>query len=49
MNDEMISEVATAVTDATVAANSEEVSSSTMIIDELLIEEISIDGMCGVY
>jgi mycofactocin precursor len=39
MDDELIAEY----TDTAVAAEPAE------IVDELLIEEISIDGMCGVY
>lgn len=27
----------------------EEASAETLVEDELLVEEISIDGMCGVY
>jgi mycofactocin precursor len=26
-----------------------QVSAATLVVDELLVEEISIDGMCGVY
>ena len=37
---------ATALTDAVEAAD---VAAATDIADELLVEEISIDGMCGVY
>ena len=33
--------------DATVAEDSEELSDED--VDELLVEEVSIDGMCGVY
>ena len=29
--------------------DSEEIDDDSLIEDELLIEEISIDGMCGVY
>jgi mycofactocin precursor len=38
----------TAVLDATTAAPDEELADE-LVDDELLIEEISIDGMCGVY
>ena len=37
---------ATALTDAVEAAD---VAVTTGIADDLLVEEISIDGMCGVY
>jgi mycofactocin precursor len=41
---------ATALTDAvTVADVVADVAAATDIADELLVEEISIDGMCGVY
>ncbi len=33
--------------DATVAEDREELSDED--VDELLVEEVSIDGMCGVY
>jgi mycofactocin precursor len=46
MNDELITEVAKVSSDADRA---EQATTEGGIIDELLIEEISIDGMCGVY
>ena len=30
-------------------AESESESENELVLDELLVEEISIDGMCGVY
>lgn len=35
--------------DVVVAERSEESADEAELLDELLIEEISIDGMCGVY
>jgi mycofactocin precursor len=46
MNDELITEVATV---SGAADSAEQATTEVGIIDELLIEEISIDGMCGVY
>lgn len=36
------------VTDATRDVNAEH-DADELVVDELLVEEISIDGMCGVY
>jgi len=32
-----------------VEQDEEDVSEETPVVEELLVEEISIDGMCGVY
>ena len=58
MNNESTTEVATGATSVTSATSADSVEQTTSaeqakseggIVDELLIEEISIDGMCGVY
>jgi mycofactocin precursor len=36
-------------TDAETGAGADAADEQVEIVDELLIEEISIDGMCGVY
>ena len=45
MDDELIAEHTTEAAEPTVGDQAAE----PTVIDELLIEEISIDGMCGVY
>jgi mycofactocin precursor len=42
-------ETQTATTTANTAATSSTDTAAAGLVDELLIEEISIDGMCGVY
>ena len=42
-------ETATADPDTSDSADHEDESAEPLIEDELLVEEISIDGMCGVY
>ena len=36
-------------TDGAAATDTAEATAEPMIVEELLVEEISIDGMCGVY
>jgi mycofactocin precursor len=33
----------------TTTARDEDVADETVVVDDLLVEEVSIDGMCGVY
>ena len=49
MSNELTTEVATGAISAASADSVEQATSELGIVDELLIEEISIDGMCGVY
>ena len=49
MNNELTTDVATVATVATSIDSADQANGEVGIIDELLIEEISIDGMCGVY
>lgn len=37
------------VSDASDAADEGVAEEATLVLDELLVEEVSIDGMCGVY
>ncbi|CAN5391040.1 hypothetical protein BH10ACT3_BH10ACT3_07040 [soil metagenome] len=36
-------------TGATVADDSVDAAAADLVVEELLVEEVSIDGMCGVY
>jgi len=47
----MDDQTVTKTTEATTEATTEETTTGAdeLITDELLVEEISIDGMCGVY
>lgn len=47
MSTELLSE--TTSIDSAVEAEPVEVAQDVLVDDELLVEEISIDGMCGVY
>lgn len=46
MDDELIAEHTDTTTDTAATGDT---GNAAEIVDELLIEEISIDGMCGVY
>jgi mycofactocin precursor len=46
MDDELIAEHTDTTTDTAATGDTGD---TAEIVDELLIEEISIDGMCGVY
>lgn len=37
------------LTDATDAEKTDDVADAPLVAEELLVEEVSIDGMCGVY
>ncbi len=37
------------VSDASDASDEGGAEEATLVVDELLVEEVSIDGMCGVY
>lgn len=45
----MDSETTLTAADTPVAATDATSQSEALVADELLVEEISIDGMCGVY
>jgi mycofactocin precursor len=50
MEHESIDTLATVISSDGISSNGDTVAAAvTLVDDELLVEEISIDGMCGVY